>query len=81
MYSSPDGLNIEVKKRETHVLPIVSGFCNPCLKMEGSKSFIEDTLNYEIIDIRKTPEGHPVYFFKDYEGIMWHIKDISDKDN
>lgn len=79
MYTSPEGLNIEVKKRKIAQLPILSGFCNPCLRMEGARDFIQNTLKYEIIDIRKTPQGYPVYFFKDYEDILWHIKDIPEK--
>lgn len=81
MYSSPGGLNIEVKKKETDELPILSGFTCPCLRMEGAKSFIQKTLNYAIVDTRHTPEGFPVYFFKDYEGVMWHIKDIPEKNS
>lgn len=76
MYTSPDGLNIEVKKKETEQLPILSGFCSPCLRMAGARDFIQDVLKYEILEVRRTPQGYPVYFFKDYEGIIWHIKDI-----
>lgn len=76
MFTGPEGLNIEVKKRAIDQDSILSGFGCPCLRMEGAKSFIQDTLNYEIVDTRKDLQGYPVYFFKDYEGIMWHIKDI-----
>ncbi len=76
MYTSPDGLNIEVKKKKIDDSPILSGFCNPCLRMLGAKDFIENSLGYKIQEIRKTPQGYPVYFFKDYENITWHIKDM-----
>jgi len=76
MFTSPDGLNIEVKKKDNKLGPIISGFCNPCLRTDGAKDFIQQTLKYQIIETRKTPQGYPVYFFKDYEGIIWHIKDI-----
>jgi hypothetical protein len=76
MFTSPDGLNIEVKNRTTDESPVLSGFCSPCLRMEGARSFILDTLGYRIVDKRRTPQGYPVYFFRDYEGVLWHIKDI-----
>jgi hypothetical protein len=78
MFTSPDGIHIEVKKKTTSQEPISSGFCNPSLRMKGAKAFIENTLQYKIIDVKTTPNGYPVYFFKDYEDVVWHIKDIPD---
>jgi hypothetical protein len=78
MFISPDGINIEVKKKTIPQEPINCGFCNPSLRMKGAKAFIENTLKYEIIDVKTTPNGYSVYFFKDYEGVVWHIKDIPD---
>jgi len=76
MFTSPEGLNIEIKPREVAAAPALSGFCNPCLRMVGARSFVEQTLGYAIIEERRTPQGYPVHFFKDYEGIMWHVKDV-----
>ncbi len=76
MYTSPDGLNVEVKKKEIRQPSVLSGFCCPCLRMPGAGDFIRDVLEYEILEERRTPQGYPVYFLKDYEGIIWHIKDM-----
>jgi len=76
MFTSPEGLNIEIKKRSDSQSPVMSGFCCPCLRYKGAKDFIEKKLGYKIVDTKKTPQGFPVYFFEDYEGIRWHIKDM-----
>lgn len=74
MFTSPDGIHIEVKKKKTDDAPITSGFCNPCLRRLGAKEFI-GKLGFAIDHERETPMGI-VYFFRDHEGILWHIKDI-----
>ncbi len=77
MFTSPDGFNVEIKKREENcAAPDLSGFCCPCLRMNDAKSFIEDKLGYDIVDTKTHPAGYPVYFFYDYEKVLWHIKDI-----
>jgi len=76
MFTSPDGINVEVKLKKTAKAPIMSGFCNPCLRRSGAQQFIQ-SLGFRITKERKTPEGM-VYFFEDHEGITWHIKDISE---
>jgi len=73
MYTSPDGIRIEVKKKNITETAIQSGFCNPCLKRPAAKEFITG-LGLVIDRVRETPEG-PVFFFRDHENILWHMKD------
>lgn len=73
MYSSPEGIHIEVKKTKLDQAPVSVGFCNPCLRRQDAKAFISRlglTIDKELL----SPEG-PVFFFTDYEGIQWHMKD------
>jgi len=79
MFISPDGLCVEVKKRAVPASPVASGICNPCLRREGAKGFIERELGFRIEKTAENPSGK-VYFFTDREGILWHIKDYSHKD-
>jgi hypothetical protein len=79
MFISPDGLCIEVKRREVSASPVASGICNPCLRREGAKGFIEQKLGLRIEKAVENPSGK-VYFFTDHEGILWHMKDYSQKD-
>ncbi len=74
MYTSPDGIRFEVKKKKVSDASIASGFCNPCLRRPHAKAFIE-MLELEIDSVRETPSG-PVFFFKDHENILWHMKDL-----
>lgn len=74
MFTSPDGINIEVKKRKTAAAPGMSGFCNPCLRRPNPGDFITG-LGLRIEKELSTPAGM-VYFFKDHEGVTWHIKDL-----
>ena len=74
LFISPDGINIEIEKKSTDNNPITSGFCNPCIWRVDVKKFL-DSLEIKIEIERETPNGI-VYFFKDYEGIMWYINDI-----
>ena len=39
MFTSPEGINIEVKKKKNDQAPVVSGFCNPCLRRPDPKAF------------------------------------------
>ena len=77
MFTSPDGLNIEVKKRKVPTSPEMSGFCNPCLRRPAPKDFITG-LGLTIEKGLSTPSGM-VYFFKDHEGVTWHIKDLPEE--
>lgn len=74
MYSSPEGVNIEVKKKKTDDKTTVSGFCNPCLRRPDPKSLLSK-LNLKIESEQDAPFGK-VFFFKDHEGVTWHIKDL-----
>lgn len=76
MFTSPDGINLEVKKRKGEVAPVMSGFCNPCLRRPSPKEFITG-LGLAIDKELSTALGK-VYFFTDHEGVMWHIKDLPD---
>lgn len=80
MFVSNDGINIEIKKKKTQDLSASSGFCNPCIRMENAKSFIESTLQLSITNTVTNPDGN-VYFFTDHEGITWHIKDYVFRDS
>jgi len=77
MFTSPEGLNIEVKKKKISLAPEMAGFCNPCLRRPEPKELIS-RLGLNIESENDTPSGK-VYFFKDHEGIKWHIKDLSEE--
>ena len=74
MFTSPEGINIEVKKMKTSGDPSLRGFCNPCLRRTDPEALLLNQ-NMEIVSEQDTPSGK-VYFFKDHEGITWHIKDL-----
>lgn len=80
MFTSNDGIHIEIKKKKTVERPLSSGFCNPCLRMENAKEHIEGTLKLKIDQTLQNPDG-PCHFFIDHEGITWHIKEylVADK--
>jgi len=79
MFVSGDGLCIEVKKRLGDQPPASSGFCNPCLRMQGAKDFIEKSLRLPITKTVENPDGK-VFFFQDHEGVAWHVKDYLARD-
>ena len=78
MFLSADNFRIEVKERLSNTfnvdLDFAIGFCLPCLRMKGAKQHLNLISSIEIIKELDNPDG-PVIFFKDYEGIDWHIKD------
>jgi hypothetical protein len=74
MFTAPDGVRIEVKKKKDDDMPAMSGFCNPCLRRLDPPALISQ-LGMEIESVRETDQG-PVYFFRDHEGVTWHIKDL-----
>ena len=78
MFKSPEGLFIELKNKEIASKPILSGFCQPCLRKLNAKEFI-DKNNLEIVSEVESTNGK-IYFFKDHEGIIWHLKDYEDRD-
>jgi hypothetical protein len=74
MFTSPEGINLEVKKKKVDQPPEMSGFCNPCLRRPNPLELIRKlglAVEYE----RDTTFGK-VFFFKDHEGVTWHIKDL-----
>jgi hypothetical protein len=74
MFTSPEGINVEVKKKKVDIAPEMSGFCNPCLRRPNPKKLIF-ALGLEIESEQDAPFSK-VYFFKDHEGVTWHIKDL-----
>ena len=74
MYTSLEGVKIEVKKKKNDDAPAISGFCNPCLRRPDPKLLLSK-LNLHIESEQDASFGK-VYFFKDHEGIAWHIKDL-----
>jgi hypothetical protein len=74
MFTSPEGIHIEIKKKKVDQAPEMSGFCNPCLRRPNPKELIL-MLGLEIESERDTPSGK-VFFFKDHEGVTWHMKDL-----
>jgi len=74
MYTAPEGINIEIKRRKVSAAPVMSGFCNPCLRRPNPRDFIM-SLGLMIEKELATPNGN-VYFFIDHEGVTWHIKDL-----
>lgn len=79
MFASNDGIHIEIKKKKTSDGPTSAGYCNPCLRMENAKDFIENQLCLTIDSTVTNPDGN-CFFFKDHEGITWHIKDYLARD-
>lgn len=79
MFKSDDGLNIEIKKKDSQDLATAAGFCNPCLRREKAKNFIEKKLKLKITKAVDNPDGK-CYFFIDHEGITWHIKEYLAQD-
>jgi len=78
MFKSPEGLFIEIKKINSNNVPQLAGFCQLCLRKTSAKQFIEDN-NLELVSEAESPNGK-IYFFKDHEGIIWHLKDYQDRD-
>jgi hypothetical protein len=74
MFTSPDGIHIEIKRKKTDQAPEMAGFCNPCLRRPSPEPFIQG-LGLEIESELDAPFGK-VYFFKDHEGVTWHMKDL-----
>lgn len=74
MFTSPDGVRIEVKARKTDSEPIMSGFCNPCLRRRNPRELVT-RLGLSVHHELDTETGE-VVFFRDDEGVMWHVKDL-----
>ncbi len=74
MFTSPDGIRIEVKLRKIKSDPAMSGFCNPCLRRQNPWELVA-TLGLTV-DHELTTDTGAVVFFCDEEGVMWHVKDL-----
>ena len=74
MYTSPDGYNIEVKKKQIETTPSMSGFCNPCIRRQEPLEFITG-LGLKI-DTELSAPAESIFFFRDHEGVLWHIKEL-----
>lgn len=83
MFVSSDNIHIEVKQNTNFVrsfdIKNDIGFCMPCLRMKGAFDHLRSIDGIEIINQIENPDG-ACYFFKDYEGIIWHFKDYDIQD-
>lgn len=83
MFITSDNIHIEIKENKAYknIFNIESGvgFCLPCLRMKNAKKHLDNIDQLKIIKKIENPDG-PCYFFKDYEGIDWHIKDYDIQD-
>lgn len=79
MFKTPSGINIEVKRAQALVPKEPGGFCLPCVRCEGARGLIVDKLGLTIERTIVNSAGE-VHFFRDHEGIEWHMKDYSDLD-
>lgn len=83
MFLTGDGIRFEVKEIKSFEnkfdINADIGFCLPCLRMEGAMQHIESINEASIFKIIDNPDG-PCIFFKDHEGIAWHIKDYNNLD-
>jgi hypothetical protein len=84
MFLTHDNLRIEVKQNDQFNINFKSnvgiGFCLPCLRMHDAKAHLNKLKEIQVTKEIINPDGI-VIFFKDYEGIEWHIKnyDILDE--
>lgn len=83
MFLSSDNVHIEIKENKAYknIFNIENGvgFCLPCLRMKNAKKHLDNIDQLKIIKKIENPDGS-CYFFKDYEGIDWHIKDYEIQD-
>jgi len=78
MYINPDGVAIEIKKKEEGLNPVNAGICMPCIRLENPEAHIEE-LGFKIEKSFDLPDGK-VHFFTDHENIVWHAKSYTHKD-
>ena len=78
MFLTHDNIRIEIKQHKTFAnnfeLNDGIGFCLPCLRMKDAKNHLTKIDEIHITKELLNPDGS-VFFFKDHEGIDWHIKD------
>ena len=78
MFLTPDRLRFEIKENPSYLsnvdLTKSIGFCLPCLRMKNAEVHLKSIENIKIIRTIDNPDGK-CFFFQDYLGINWHIKD------
>jgi hypothetical protein len=78
MFLTHDNLRFEIKESQEYFknfnLNEGAGICLPCLRKKGALEHLNSLGNIEIKKTINNPDGDCI-FFKDYEGIDWHIKD------
>ena len=82
MFITADDIHIEIKQSSDYRKNDFKediGYCLPCLRMKGAFDHIRSLNEVVITNKIENPDG-PCYFFKDYEGIDWHIKDYEIQD-
>lgn len=83
MFLTSDNLRFEIKESKiyTEIFNINNGkgFCLPCLRMKNALTHLKTLENITITKTIKNPDGDCI-FFKDLEGIDWHIKDYETLD-
>jgi hypothetical protein len=83
MFLTNDLLRIEVKQSKILDFDFNNngfhGFCLPCLRMKNAPKHLEKLNNITIVKKIINPDGECI-FFKDYEGIDWHIKNYQSLD-
>jgi hypothetical protein len=74
MYRAPGGQCFELKPRaEGAVAPDRSGVCLPCIRMADPMPHLRD-LGVTPHETVENERGH-IHFFRDAEGVEWHVKD------
>ena len=78
MFLTNDNVRFEVKQKINNKINYITKdyarFCLPCLRMKNAHEHIKSIPNLEINKVITNPDGVCI-FFKDHEGIEWHIKD------
>ena len=78
MFLLSDNLRFEIKEsklyKDIYNINNGIGFCLPCLRMKNAIIHLKNFDNITISKIIKNPDGDCI-FFKDFQGIDWHIKD------
>lgn len=83
MFVSADDIHVEIKQSANFTREFDTkndiGFCMPCLRMKGALDHLQSVNGIEMLNQIENPDG-ACYFFKDYEGIIWHFKDYDIQD-
>jgi len=83
MFLTSDNIRFEIKENLLFLnhfqISDGVGFCLPCLRMNGALNHLNSISSIQILRIIENPDGLCI-FFKDHEGIEWHIKDYEQLD-